>query len=138
MKTATAAISSPDPATETVDLRAEAVPIATLVHGDEHAQVQRGYVYRCSAESADASEGVGYFGDDSPPCAAEYLCCADASEGTYLVISTEASADDIHVVDGWNLEPAEDLEVGEVFDDGVWVVVVVKARGHLCTVAGSL
>ena len=127
---------------ETVDLRVQE-SVATARLGE--ATLQRGYVYRCQkngeAPEIETEDGedvaFGFHGTDAPPCGAEYLC--DDNDG-YLVISTEHEADAIEVVDGWTLEPADDLERGQVFCDGTYTLVIVKQHGrdHEYTACGTL
>lgn len=130
--------------TETTDLRnrdkADSVSLG-------EASLSRGYLYLCTPgpdavrdveAECDTDEPLrfGYHGTDIQPCAADWL--ADDGDG-YVVISGCDSAEDIERVEGWTLEPLPDLETGEMWADGCWRAVVVRAHGdHEYTIAGSL
>ncbi len=114
---------------ETIKKIEDAGPETIEAHGW---QIQRGYVYRVEAEDDDAwkCEGAdgqparfGYFGNDYPPCGADYLY-ADPECGL-LVISEKSDPADIDTVDGFTLR-AVLLDQGAWYFDGTFNFVVLS------------
>lgn len=94
-------------------------------------QIQRGYVYRVDTseaaqeyESGGETTGLGYHGNDVPPCGADYLY-ADNDE--LLVISREGDPSKIDCIDGVTLERVT-LEAGDHRHDGTWEFRVLEVK----------
>ena len=99
--------------------------------------IQRGYVYRVNVgkdsptafEQADGSSvGLGYHGNDVPPCGASYLY---GDDGELLVISSEDDPANVPSLDGITLERVT-LEAGDYRHDGTWQfrVLAVASDGE--------
>jgi hypothetical protein len=101
--------------------------------------IQRGYLYRVivgpdattAFEQADGSTvGLGYHGNDVPPCGADYLY---GNEDETLVISSKYDPAAIDCVNGVTLEPVV-LEPGGYMSDGTWEFRVLEVKSDNETV----
>jgi hypothetical protein len=104
--------------------------------------IQKGYVYRVIDKDepgwvcSKTNSGIGYHGNDNPPCGADYLYGSDDGS-ELLVISCESDPEEIDTLEIFWLQPVN-LSPGDHFHDGTWEVYVldVDSDGET-TIAGK-
>jgi hypothetical protein len=82
------------------------------------ARIEAGYCYHADPED-DVPEGIGFHGDDSPPCDGEYLM--QVRGDGYLVLCDD---DRCECIEGWTATRTI-LNPGHSDSDGTWSFVVL-------------